>query len=462
LTTYPASKRREVLFMPAPTQALTGVVNRFNREGIDFNWVNDQRELASRVAQMPPFLLILDLSRLEASVLELLNEIEDCLRRCKTIIFGRDNGLSELFVKSLQDVIFLQNVVEPPILCVALERILNDGWEAFKRNCGLRSPYYLLFCHNKKMDKIKAVLDQAAPTDISVLIHGERGTGKELVAKAIHFKSRRWNKAFVKVNCGSMPREVLESELFGLEDGMGVRVKKPGSFEIANQGTIFLDGIEGADGSLQERLLQVLRDGEFSRHEGQQSISINARLVAACQMDLREAVDEGRFLEDLYDWLNVVNISVPPLRERREEIPSLTQYFLDHYSAQLARSYPSLSRETEEFFMTYGWPSNVRELENAVKRIVVLNNEELVVRELRGETHIETEPLSSIDPGHQLPGGGEVDLKDVGRRAAKKAEKEAIQRALDESRWNRRETADRLQVSYKALLYKIKEYGLDE
>jgi len=325
-------------------------------------------------------------------------------------------------------------------------------------------PYWLLFSNSPKMETVKAIIDQIAPTDITVLIKGESGTGKELVAKAIYSKSVRRKKPFVKINCPAIPRELMESELFGHEKGAftGAHAKNPGKFEMANGGTIFLDEIGEIDISLQSKLLQVLQDGEFSRLGGDGNVSVDARVIAATKNDLEQVMEEGRFRKDLYYRLNVVSIFIIPLRERKEDIPHLSDYFLGFYNNRYNRHRGPLSHKTLRLFDQYDWPGNVRELENVIKRIVILDSEEAVIYDLW------VNDILGDKQGEIL--GGETDsirklnlnLKEIGREASHRAEREAIQRALSRTRWNRREAARLLQVSYKSLLSKIKEHGIDK
>ena len=323
-------------------------------------------------------------------------------------------------------------------------------------------PYSLLFSKNSNMGRLKAIVDQIAPTDITVLIKGESGTGKELVARAIYSKSLRGEKPFVKINCAAIPRKLMESEFFGYEKGAftGAHAKKPGKFDLANGGTIFLDEIGEIDISVQSKLLQVLQDGEFSRLGGNRNVNVDTRVIAATKKDLDQATEEDRFRKDLYYRLNVVSIFVRPLRERKEEIPHLSDYFLKFYNYRYNRQSGPLSGETLSLFDQYDWPGNVRELENVVKRIVILDSEESAIHDL-WDTDISGDNQGEISRGG-TDSGGELNLKEIGREASHKAEREAIQKALLRTRWNRKEAALLLQVSYKSLLSKIKEYGLDK
>ena len=311
------------------------------------------------------------------------------------------------------------------------------------------------------MRGLKPVIDQIAPTDITVLIKGQSGTGKELVARAIHSKSLRRNKPFVKINCAAIPAELMESELFGYEKGAftGAYAKKPGKFELADGGTIFLDEIGEIDISLQSKLLQVLQDGEFSKLGGKGNVNVDTRVIAATNQDLEQATDEGRFRKDLYYRINAVSVFVSALRERREEIPHLCDYFLRFYNHRYDRRRGRLSRETLRLFQQYEWPGNIRELENVIKRIVILDSEQSVIHDLWGTDVATAEEEAAI--GESDPRGA-LDLKEIGRQASHRAEREAIHRALLRTRWNRREAAQLLQVSYKSLLCKIKEYGIDK
>jgi two-component system response regulator AtoC len=333
-----------------------------------------------------------------------------------------------------------------------------------------------MFNHSAGMAEVRDLIERVADTDVTVLIRGESGTGKELVARAIYASSARHDKPFVKVNCAALPSELLESELFGFERGAftGAIQQKPGKFEFANHGTIFLDEIGDMSFPLQAKLLQVLQDGEFSRLGGKHDVRVDVRAVAATNRDLERAISENQFREDLFFRLNVVSINLPPLRERKEEIGVLSDYFLKRYSVQYNKPCTELSADTTQVFMDYDWPGNVRELENIVKRVVILGNQSMIqkeiIRNMAGSGHraspppalaAPTQPLVAAPPPAPSTDMGVYSLKDVSRSAARGAERELIQRTLEQTRWNRKETAEVLGISYKALLYKIKENGLD-
>src|SRR5213594_1076971 len=305
------------------------------------------------------------------------------------------------------------------------------------------------------MRAIRAMVESIADTDATVLLRGESGVGKDLVAHAIHAASRRCNGPFIKVNCAAIPSELLESELFGHEKGAftGAHRRKPGQFEYANTGTIYLDEIAELPLALQAKLLHVLQDLRFSRVGGHGMIDVDIRVVSATNRDLEHALTRGDFREDLYYRLNVVEIRIPPLRERREEIPLLASAFLARFNEQYRRN-KQLSPETIARLMEHSWSGNVRELENVIRRMVVLTDgeqafEALVARHRNGKgTAPRPAPLVN------------ESLRDIARRGAREAERKALIEVLDRVHWNRAEASRILKVSYKTLLNKITECEL--
>jgi two-component system response regulator AtoC len=304
------------------------------------------------------------------------------------------------------------------------------------------------------MQRVFQTVEKVADADVPVLVRGESGVGKELVARAVHARSARASKALVKVNCAALPAELLESELFGHERGAftGAHMEKPGKFELADGGTIFLDELGEMDVALQAKLLQVLQDGRHDRVGGKRSIRVDARVVVATNCDLEAAIEVGRFREDLYYRLNVVGIRVPPLRERREDIPPLVEHFARKYGRRYLGREASVDQALMGRFLTHHWPGNVRELENMVRRLVVLGEDGPVLEEL--------DRRRRPDGGAPQGRNEYLGLKEIAKRAAVAAEREAIEEALRHTGWNRRKAAELLQVSYKALLYKIKETGV--
>ena len=421
--------------------------------------------------------------------------------RTTTVVQAMKLGASDFVSKP-----FDETDLEVPLTNALRQHQLSREVASLREQLQSQSKYKMLFGQSERMAEVQDLIERVADTDVTVLIRGESGTGKELVARALYASSLRRDKPFVKVNCAALPTELLESELFGFERGAftGAIQHKPGKFEFANHGTMFLDEIGDMSFPLQAKLLQVLQDGEFSRLGGKHDVHVDVRVVAATNKDLELAVAEGQFREDLFFRLNVVSINMPPLRERREEIPLLCDYFLKKYSVQYNKPYPELSHDTMRLFMEYDWPGNIRELENLIKRTVVLGTESPIQKEISHGISMATHRLQhpSVVPHpsaapHQArashaaagngngngaaavaaaPAGpmtptaiaaaaaeaGNYSLKDISRTAAREAERELIFKMLQQTRWNRKETAEILGISYKALLYKIKENGLDK
>ena len=373
-------------------------------------------------------------------------------------------------------------------------RLVNEVTQ-LREQVRRQTDFSALFGTSPKMEEVKHTIEQVADTTATVLIRGESGTGKEVVARMIYAQSSRREKPFVKVNCAAIPNELLESELFGYEPGAftGANRQKLGKFDQANYGTIFLDEISEMHPALQAKLLHVLQDGEFSRLGGKRDIAVDVRVLAATNKALEKAVQEAAFREDLFYRLNVVTVHIPPLRERREEIPILLEFFLTKYSEYYGKQPPKFSDYAISRMMEYPWPGNIRELENLVKRYVIVGNETSIIRELsthkpivsslstaqvptgvgpatghpdgassmNGGSVATQSAINSIwtqPPASDLNGGSSEmpSLLEIGRRAAMKAEREAIERVLTQTRWNRRQAAKILKISYKALLNKLK------
>jgi DNA-binding NtrC family response regulator len=377
------------------------------------------------------------------------------------------------------------------------------------------------------MRRVDELIDRIADADVPVLITGESGVGKDVVAREIHARSARAARVFVKINCAALPGELLESELFGHERGSftGAQKTKPGQFELADGGTLFLDEIGEMPVTMQAKLLQALQDGEFYRVGGQRKIKVDTRVIVATNVDLAKAMERGTFREDLYYRLNVVEVAIPPLRERREDIPRLLELFVDKYGRRYGRTMGEVPSEIVERFLTYDFPGNIRELENLVRRLIVLRDPRYVLSELKDRGQVATETVVAPAPAAPSPStirapsptvppppgyssayaspfntpsplpppvipappatGGyrgaqaiadaagaqvaaaeaeaddyRIDLKDLGRKAAHAAEREAIIIMLGHTGGNKREAAERLGISYKAILYKIREFGI--
>jgi len=354
------------------------------------------------------------------------------------------------------------------------------------------------------MRHVMDMVERVADSDVGVLLRGESGVGKEVVARELHRRSNRRSKPFVKVNAAALPSELLESELFGHERGAftGAQTARVGKFEFANHGTLMLDEIGEMPGGLQVKLMHVLQDNEITKLGSNRPIPVDVRIIAATNRDLDAMMRAGSFREDLYYRLQVIELFIPPLRERREEIPQFIEFFLVKYSERYGRPLRRPSETLRDTLLSYAWPGNVRELENVVKRFVILQEEALVLAELkRARTNVDistaarvpvgvasaasaaaTAPAAVAHPPHISPeppqesiavdddgsaseppgASGSLSLPELAREAAMRAERAAIQQALDKFRWNRRKAADFLGVSYKTLLNKMKECGISE
>jgi two-component system response regulator AtoC len=304
-----------------------------------------------------------------------------------------------------------------------------------------------------KMRSIRVIIENIADTDAMVLIRGESGVGKDLVARTIHAQSTRRDGPFVKVNCAAIPPGLLESELFGHEKGAftGAHRRKPGQFEFAKGGSIYLDEIAELPLALQAKLLHVLQDFRFTRVGGNGLVEVDARVIAATNRDLELAMSRGEFREDLYYRLNVVELRIPPLRERVEEIPLLASMFLARFNTQYGRQ-KELSPQTMTRLIAYPWSGNVRELENVIRRMVVLTDGEQAfeAQVTRRNGHASTPQPTVVTES----------LRDIARRGAREAERKALAEVLERVRWNRAEASRILKVSYKTLLHKIAECEL--
>jgi len=364
----------------------------------------------------------------------------------------------------------------------------------------------------RAMQPVMTMVERVADNDISVLLRGESGVGKEVIAREIHRRSPRRSAPFVKVNCAALPADLLESELFGHERGAftGAASTRVGKFEFAQNGTIMLDEIGEMPLALQAKILHVLQDREFTKLGSNRTVEVDVRVIAATNRDLEAMMRQGTFREDLYYRLQVIEVHIPPLRERREEVPQLIEFFLLKFASVYHRPPVRPSLVLQEALYTYEWPGNIRELENMMKRLVVLQDETLILAEIgrlrTARAHAAEEdreqryerlerleragvpmrdrhsaPMSAPPPvpAFAMPmpaapiaapadsialsmGAEGVNLQELARHAAMGAEKEAIQHALERFRWNRRKTAEYLQVSYKTLLNKMKECGISE
>ena len=446
-----------------------------SRQGYEVVAVADGEQALDVLDKTQPDLITLDVVLPGMDGLQTLSKLKQRVPNVPVVMLsghGQARNIVEAMRLGASD--FLRKPFEVEELELAFQkalekRALKQEVERLRGRARSETELMLLCGDNPKMREIRDIIEQVADTDITVLIRGESGTGKELVARTLFQLSDRRDKPFVKVNCAALPSELLESELFGFEKGAftGAQKRKLGKFEYADHGTVFLDEISEMHPSLQAKLLQVLQDGEFSRLGGEADVHVDTRIVAATNRNLEEAVGDGSFREDLYYRLNVVTVHLPPLRERKDAIPLLVDHFLMKNNEQYRKNLESLSSETMDTFMAYHWPGNIRELENMVRRMVVLGNEPSLIEEIRvpkmGVSPAEEQEKFNLEALEVNFSNGEgIDLKAISRRAAQMAEKRVIERVLQQTRWNRKEAAEKLQISYKALLYKMKENGLNE
>ncbi len=303
------------------------------------------------------------------------------------------------------------------------------------------------------MQTVRQRVERAAGLNVPILILGESGTGKELLARFVHFRSPWTAGPFVKVNCPAIPGTLLESELFGFQKGSftGANAAKPGRIEMANGGTLFLDEIAELDAALQAKLLHVLQDGHFTRIGDHEERRMDARVICATNRQLAQEIDAGHFRSDLFYRINVITITLPALRDRRDDIPYLVEYLRQNFNRKFQRDTPPLSKETLHLLQDRDWPGNIRELENAMARYVVFGSEDTFFAE-RSER-----PTTQF---HYEASEGNIPLKRIAQQATRQMERDVILRVLQANQWNRRKAAEVLKISYRALLYKVRQAGL--
>ena len=303
------------------------------------------------------------------------------------------------------------------------------------------------------MQLVRQKISKIVSTDLPVLIEGESGTGKEIIARMIHDAGPA-TRNFVKVNCPAIPGTLIESELFGYEKGAftGANNSKPGRVELANKGTLFLDEIGELDAVIQAKLLQLLQDGQFCPIGGQQEKRVEVRVICATNRQLKEEIAAGNFRQDLFYRINVLNVQLPPLRERTADIPVIASYFLQLYNTKFNCRARSLSDKLLNSMQQYHWPGNIRELENLLKRYVVLGSEDVIKSEIENSRPDLFDLSFSVD--------GPISLKSLTRNATRQLERKIILKVLESNNWHRKRTARALNISYRALLYKIQQSGL--
>lgn len=315
------------------------------------------------------------------------------------------------------------------------------------------------FAGSAIMKKLRLQAMLVAKTDLPLLILGESGTGKEVIARLVHRFSARSHRMFLKINCAAVPPDLLESELFGYEPGAftGANKTRVGRFELCNHGTIFLDEIGEMPPALQAKLLQVLQEGKFSRLGSRTTVQVDVRVLSATNIDMEKAIAARTFREDLYYRLNGFTLTMPPLRERRDEIPQLLKHMMVNLAERYAKPPLGFSEAMMEAAVSYSWPGNLREMDNFLKRYLVFGDESAVIADLKKNSM-----AVAAGKSNSRSSEGAADLKKIARDVKGEAEMQAIAEALQQTSWNRKKAAALLNISYKALLYKIKQYGIDK
>lgn len=315
-------------------------------------------------------------------------------------------------------------------------------------------PDEVIYGLSATMGALRRKILRVADTDVPLLIQGENGTGKEVLARLIHARSVWSKKPFVKVNCAAIPATLLESELFGYEMGAftGATSAKPGRVELAHGGTLFLDEVGDLDLSVQAKLLQFLQDGKFYRIGGSEEQRVETRIICATNRELQAEVENGKFRMDLFYRINVIHIKLPPLRDRLEDIPALLKYFLLHFANRFEQPVPEIPPGKVHMLQRLSWPGNIRELENCMARCVVLGVDE-ALRTFLGEQQPQP-PFAHSEEATPVP------LKHIADNARRELERNVILKALESHNWNRRKTAETLKISYRTLLYKVREAGI--
>src|SRR5271156_3719202 len=435
-------------------------------DGFDVTTVASGKEALERIGTGDrPNYIILDVLMPEMDGLETLRQLMQLDRTLNIIMLSCSNEVTTVVEAiRLGALDYMTKPFEKPELDAALlkcrqKQELRTENAALREYCEQLTEDLSFLAASPQMLKIRQQILQIAPVDVPVFISGESGVGKEVVARMIHLRSMRRQLPFIKVNCAALPGELLESELFGYDQGAftGAVRSKPGKFELANKGTIFLDEIAEMSPHLQAKLLHVLQDGQYSRLGARAVVNVDVRVLAATNVDVKEAMRTGRFREDLYYRLNVLSIHIPPLRERTAEIPLLFRHFLQKYSEKFGKTPQGPSKYLLDAAVNYPWPGNLRELENFVKRYVILEDDEGSLRELveMSSARQRTSPRQESAPPR------EQGLKALVRGLKDEAEMEAIADALEKTRWCRKDAAKMLGISYKALLYKMRQFNLD-
>jgi two-component system response regulator AtoC len=421
-----------------------------------------EEALARLEKGMVPDLVLLDVLMPGIDGLETLEQLRRMKPGLKVVMLSCVNDARKVVqAMRLGAHDYLTKPFQKAELDAVIDQCLGQGKQTFTGEVEEVGEDVFFIAASPAMRKIRSQAALVANVDIPVLLLGESGTGKEVLARLVHKLSPRAHRTFLKVNCAAVPADLLESELFGYEQGAftGATHAKPGKFEICNKGTILLDEIGEMPPQLQAKLLHVLQDGQFSRLGSRSVVKSDVRILAATNIDIPEALATKRLREDLYYRLNAFTLHLPPLRERKEEIPILLKQFMSRMAERYARPPLPLSPSLLQACQDHPWPGNLRELNNFLKRYLILGDENLAVSELQPRND---GTGGASGEGSSKTASGAGGLKSLARNAKDGAEAEAITRALEQTNWNRKQAAAILQISYKALLYKIRQYGIAE
>lgn len=434
-------------------------------------------EAVARVHREPvPDLVLLELGNGDGRGLQTLQQLRSLRPDLAVVVLSASGDIRQV-VEAIR--LGARDYLNVPLQGLELQQVLLKCFGPQESPAGIMGPGetveeldtgIFFLAASPAMRKVRIQAELLANIDVPVLILGESGTGKEVIAHLIHKLSLRSKRKFLKVNCAALPGELLESELFGYERGAftGAMRTKQGKFELCDQGTILLDEVAEMSANLQAKLLHVLQDKQFFRLGGESTIEVDVRMLAATNVNVQEAIAERKFREDLYYRLSAFTIFLPPLRERKEEIPLLMRHFMGRMATEYSRQPLQFSSALIEACLRYPWPGNLRELENFVKRYLVMGDEAMAMAELRASWP-QNRPLENLaSPAaaprpHAAPTNGEANgahLKSVLRTLKDETEVHAITRALQETQWNRKRAARLLNISYRGLLYKIQQHGI--
>ncbi len=430
-----------------------------SEEGYNVYSVSSLTEAKKIINEVSPEIILTDLKLGNENGIEILNYISDKAFPPAVIVitaFGTISSAVEAIKKGAFD--YLTKPIDREVLILTLKKA-EERINLVKENLRLREELYGQFKiegiigKSKKMLQVIEIVKKVTPTSATVLIYGESGTGKELIAKAIHYNSPRKDKPFIAINCAAIPENLMESELFGYEPGAftGANTRKIGLIEAAHGGTLFLDEIAELSLNLQSKLLRVLQDKEVRRIGGKDTIKVDLRIIAATNKDLSEEVEKGKFREDLYYRLKVITVQIPPLRERKEDIPELVRFFIEKYSKEFGKRVLGIDEKALQALFNYHWPGNIRQLETVIERaIIICEGENITLKDIQDELKI-TYPKNVLN----------IDIPDEGLNY-EELEKEILKKALIKSNFVIAKAARLLGMSYKTFWYRLEKFGLSE